>query len=424
MGVFLLLLAAFYQTAVNRQDILLSLQRGEPSTADYEKIFGANPTYRLTDAAGAFLGYAVISEASGYGGKVSVMTIVDGKGTIINFTILKDFETPIYLKKVLDAGLLEEINGSSVQESLDYIDGVSGATMTAEAILVAAQKGANQIAVDQFGLEGSNRIDKIAINWKQGLAVLVLALGMIGCQFSLRKFRPWLMVASVIVIGFVLNYFISFSQYILMLSGQWPVWIERPLWYLFVPGILIITLFWGKNFYCGWICPFGAAQEGIYKSFNLFKFCPSTVLRARVRKVRWFMLWIVAMTALLFMQPGIAGYEPFSTFFDSTGTKAQWIILAIVVLVSMALPRFWCHDFCPVGLVLNTTAHIRKGIKQRFFSQVNHLPVVQDSICLREQHDCHNSQAAFTRQDTIYLAAAVAVNILILVSLLENLGIH
>lgn len=423
LGGFLLFLAVFYQHLTNGQDILRILQEGEPTTTMFEKTSGAYPTYQLWGAEGAFIGYGVITDASGYGGKVGVLSIVDGNGTIKKVVILKDYETPAYKDKVLSTGLLEKIGGRHVQESLVELDGVSGATMTTEAILSAVQKGATQLGNEQLGLEIPPLTSVMKLNWKQGLSILILVIGMIGCQFHIKKLRPWLLVVSVIMIGFVLKYSVTFSQYTILLIGQLPIWIECPLWYLFVPGILLITLLWGRNFYCSWVCPFGAVQEGIYKSLNLFNFYPSTELRKKIRSMRWYMLWAVTMTALIFNQPGITGYEPFSAFFDSTGTTAQWIILGIVLLVSMALPRFWCLDFCPVGLMLNSLVRLRRTVKKRLQRRSRGTPAAKKGSFIKDCRDCSAQKAAATRQDALYLVAALVVNALIIVSLMENLGI-
>lgn len=63
--------------------------------------------------------------------------------------------------------------------------------------------------------------------------------------------------------------------------------------------------------------------------------------------------------------PGIAAYESFSVFFDGSDITAQWIIVVCVLVVCMAQMRFWCHNFCLVGAILNFTAQIRRRITKK-----------------------------------------------------------
>jgi hypothetical protein len=164
-------------------------------------------------------------------------------------------------------------------------------------------------------------------------------------------------------------------------------------------------------------------QEGIFNSLNLFHFSPSEDFRKKVRKVRWPMLWSVTIVALISNHPGVAGYEPFSAFFDSTGNAAQWIILGIAILMSMLVPRFYCQDFCPTGLVLNGTVHIHQNLRRRYHHPLPVVPAVQESSLAPQRGGSQAHKAAEIWHDKVYIIAASAVNLLIIVSLLENLGI-
>jgi NosR/NirI family transcriptional regulator, nitrous oxide reductase regulator len=213
----------------------------------------------------------VITEASGYGGKLMMLSIVDEAGKIKDVALIKDFETPLYLNKVLQSGLLDKLKERSVQDQVIDLDGVSGATVTSKAVFTAIQKGTTQIGNGQLGMDIPYR-NSLKVIWQDSVAVSLLVLAVACSVLNLKRLRPWLLVLAVLFIGFIMNYSLTFSNFVSIFSANLPVFIERPIWYVMVLGILCITLILGRNVYCTWLCPFGAAQEGIFKSLNLFSF--------------------------------------------------------------------------------------------------------------------------------------------------------
>jgi uncharacterized protein with FMN-binding domain len=414
LAISLLLLALFYQNIENKNGVLKTLQRAEPATASYETLPGNYPSYKLRDGQGNFLGYGVIASASGYGGKLTVLSIVDESGRIQNVSLLTSAETPIYLNRLLASGFLERFKGSRAGAELGELDAISGATVSADAIKTAVQKGIAQVGNDQLNMKIPVR-SRLNLHWHDATSVILAASAFAAGAFGARKLRPWLLTASVLLMGFLSNHSIGYSNFLSLLAGNLPVFVERPAWYVLVPGILLVTLALGRNYYCNWLCPFGGVQEGIYRSLNLVKFSPSREIQVKVRKWRWPVLWAAAMIALLFKNPSISGYEPFSAFFDSSGTTAQWIILGLVVIMSMAQVRFWCRGFCPVGLILDTTARLRWTLK-RSKKEQQAAPAPDCSSCAARR-------SVMNTQDRIFSMVATAVNILIIVTLFQNAGV-
>jgi len=414
--VLLLIFAVIYQHFANEKDTLSVLRQGEPAAARFENAGGNYPSYKLWDAQENFLGYGVIAGASGYGGKLSVLSVLNPAGQITKVSLTENSETPLYLNKVLATGFLQKILGRNPEQGFGDINAVSGATITSEAIIAAVQKGSVQIANEQLGMKIPND-DGVNPTWKD-MAALALVLTAIICSArKIKKLRPWLLFLSVIFIGFILNNSLTFSNFVSLFSGNLPSFVERPIWYLMVPGILIITLFRGENFYCSWLCPFGAVQEGIYRSLNLFKFSPSQNIQSKVGKYRWWMLWVAAMTALIFNNAGIASYEPFSVCFDGSGNIAQWIIMSIILLMSIALFRFWCHSFCPVGLMLDFMARLQRKLKRK------KTEIRENANCNHcDNASCPQKISGMSRQDKLYLVLVSIVNIIILIALLLNIS--
>lgn len=419
LALMLLFLAVSYNNFAAKQDVLVLIQQAEPTTARFENIPGDYASYKLWDAQDQFLGYAIIASASGYGGKLNMLSIIDEAGLIKAVSLLENYETPLYLHKVLDAGLLKNMAGRNIQAGFAGIDGVTGATVTTEAIFSAVQKGITQIGNEQLGLNIS-QTNGINLVWQDFLVLFLVIFSIICSVFNFKKLRPWLLILAIFFIGFIMNYSLTYGNYVSILFGNLPVFIERPLWYLMVPSIFLVTLLLGRNFYCYWLCPFGAVQEGIYRSLNLYNFSPSAEIKAKVNKGRWPMLWLAAIIALIYNNSGIASYEPFSVFFDGSGNSSQWIIMIIVLLISMAQLRFWCRNFCPVGAILDLTARLRRKIKNFKKIKIEETDVPSNgSVCT----SCSTVERNLNIQDKFYIFIVSIVNILIVMSLVQSMGL-
>lgn len=418
IAVIFIVIALIYQQNANKQDILGQLQTGEPAAVRLEALEGRYPAYKLWDASDNFLGFGVIVDSSGYGGKLRVLTIIQDSGQIKNVSLLDNHETPLYLKKVMDSGLLGTLLSHPIKEDVTGMDTVSGATVTSKGILTAVQKGSAQIGYTQLGLHISAG-RTVNFDWKDMAVIGLILLAIVSAACNLRKLRPWLLVLSVLIVGFLSNSSLTLGNFTGLLTGNLPILAERPIWYILVPGLLIITLVWGRNIYCSWLCPFGAVQEGVFHSLNLLEFSPSAGGKVKTAQVRWLMLWLATIVALIFNNSGIASYEPFAVFFDGSGNTAQWIMTIIVVLFSIIQLRFWCNGFCPVGLILNFTARLKRKLKRlmKQKAQANAEP----TQCIQ----CSNSICAETgkllsNHDKILIAVTVLVNILILMVLFQN----
>lgn len=417
LAILLLLAAILYQNFADKQNVLGLLQLGEPETVRFESLDGDYTSYKLWDSKEKFLGYGVITDASGYGGKLAMLSIIDEAGVIKAVSLIEDYETPLYLNKVLLAGLIDKISGRNIQAGLTDIDAVSGATVTTKAILTAIEKGAAQIGNKQLGMHISLK-NQINIVWQDIVAVILVLLSAFCAFFNIKKARAWLLALAVLFIGFIMNNSLTYSNFVNILFGNFPVFIERPIWYIMVPGILIVTLIWGRNFYCSWLCSFGAVQEGVFKSLNLYNFSPSQGIRNKVAKIRWPMLWIAAMMALVTNNAGITGYEPFSVFFDGSGNTAQWIIMIFVLVICMAQMRFWCNYFCPVGVILNFTALLRGKLKKYPIKP----DIMETLVCDQcANTSCTGRKEPLNKQDKVFILLSAIINVLILMALLQNI---
>ena len=371
-----LLAALVRQHFSNKEDILALIQKLEPAAVQVHQSEGMYKTYVISDKTDKLLSYGVISYASGYGGPITLLTEISPQGSIIRITMLENSETPLYLDKVMKKGYPENLAGKEITKPLESnpdIDVVSGATRTTKGILMAVEKGMYQVGKNQLHLNVPN-VEGPHVQWTDGAVVGVLLGAIVAAGRNMRKVRPWLLALSVIVLGFVANVSLTLGNYVSILTGKMPSLVERPVWYIMVIGILVVVLFWGKNFYCSWLCPFGAAQEGIYKALNLLNYQVPRQIVEKARKLRWPLIWLAVLLALLYNNPGIASYAPFAVFFSGNGNTDQWLIMGLILLLSIITLRFWCRCFCPVGTVLDFLATLKYKVKRYWRQRSKGLP--------------------------------------------------
>lgn len=114
-------------------------------------------------------------------------------------------------------------------------------------------------------------------------------------------------------------------------------------------AMLLLTVLLGR-FFCGWVCPMGAALDliGIFARKNPLR---NDTFNKRLRKPKYFLLAVIFLAAL-------AGIQ-IAWLFDPTVIMSRLIIFkgmgwTLIFFLAVALPalfikRFWCRALCPLG---------------------------------------------------------------------------
>lgn len=122
-----------------------------------------------------------------------------------------------------------------------------------------------------------------------------------------------------------------------LLAGDFPSWRTHLYWYLLLGSLLFASSRTGRNPYCPWICPFGAAQDVIGLPLGARRRrIPHALLFAWVKGA---LLWLAVFLGLLYRSPGGASYEVFAMLFRLSGTGFQAAILVIVLLAALLFSR-------------------------------------------------------------------------------------
>ncbi|SEA41472.1 Na+-translocating ferredoxin:NAD+ oxidoreductase RNF, RnfG subunit [Desulfuromusa kysingii] len=354
-----------YQGNTGEKNVLNDLKQIFPTAVSFVKDNARYPVYEVFNADKNNLGYAVEASSAGYAGPIKVLAGIDNSGLIVDVIVLNQVETPWFFQKVLADGFLSRVKGHTVDDPLSLnsdIDAVSGATYTSEGIVNAVRKSSHWFGRSHLNLTIHEEPETLI-----GIEELLLGLLYVIVFFSLwkkyHKLRLLVMGASLAFLGFWQNSPISFANIATLLTGNAPSYLERPFWYLLVVGTLFVTVLMGKNFYCYYLCPFGAIQEFLHKMGGMsYKPCPHTF--KRLQKIRLGLTWLAFLLAIYLANPSISSYEPFSALFKLQGNSAQWLLMPFVLFIGIFISRFWCKVFCPVGLVMDFCAKIRKRVIQ------------------------------------------------------------
>lgn len=317
------------------------------------------------------VGYAAIGQAPGYGGPIDVLVSVDPAGDVVGFQVIEHRETPGFFRLVQDPSFTGQFTSQNIDDPLRLgqdLDGVSGATYSAEGVAAAVRQATRTVASDGLGEPLPPEEKPIRFGIPELTLIALYTLGYVG--HKMRGDNPWkkrirwgTLLTGMIVLGFIYTAPLTIAQVISLVSGYWPDWHNNLYWYLLIGGILFVTTTQAKNPYCHWFCPFGAVQE-----------CLATITGARLyRPRRWHtaLTWLqrgLALAAVLLglamRRPGVAGYEPFATLFDLRGSTVQWALLVMIILASLLVYRPFCNYLCPVDPVVDFIGAARKWIKE------------------------------------------------------------
>ncbi|MBX3085486.1 MAG: 4Fe-4S binding protein [Anaerolineae bacterium] len=323
-----------------------------------------------TDEAGnsVIVGYAMAGSATGYGGPLTLLVGTDIAGSIVGVHIVDNRETPNFFRQLETRQFYDQFAGKNYTNQFNFgsdIDGVSGATLSAEAVAQSIRTAVRDIAAN--AIEGAV-IPPIQQDVKVGVPeVALLALFVVSFLLHRVKERPhvkkygrWIvLMTGLLVLGFVLNKPFTLSNVITLLSGYWPDWHNNLYWFLLLGGIFLVTIVQGKNPYCSWFCPFGAAQELLGSLSGAKHYQPQGIYN----KLRWLqrgLSFTAIVLGLALRQPGVASYEPFGTLFDLKGSWPQWVLLTLVLFGSLVIYRPFCNYLCPLDPVVDYIGEFRR----------------------------------------------------------------
>lgn len=142
------------------------------------------------------------------------------------------------------------------------------------------------------------------------------------------------------------------------------VFLSEPLIFLFWVAIAITLVLWGRGFFCGWVCPYGAFLEALIMLWERVapkrlvawgeSWEPGPLWKAG-KYVTFGLLLAVALVNLPAAE-ALAEVEPFKTYILHLARPSAFVVyFAAVTLASVLVHRFFCRVLCPLGGALAVT---------------------------------------------------------------------
>jgi NosR/NirI family nitrous oxide reductase transcriptional regulator len=315
------------------------------------------------------IGWAKTGAASGYAGKVTALVGITPDGTVEGVSIISQTETPVYFKRVLGVGYVDDLVGRRADSPFELgvdLDGVTSATYSSRAIAGAVRSASHSLASEELGLELEAPRQSVKFGLPEIVLVALYLTGLFGHRGGVRykKAIRWaMMLAGMLVLGFIYNEPLTIANFNSLLLGFWPSWQQHIYWYLLLGGVLFVMTVDNKNPYCTWFCPFGAAQECLGAMGGARLWSPGNH-RFAFKWAQRFLAWSAIILGLLTRNPGLSSYEIFGTLFSFNGVATQWIILVIILLLSLFVRRPWCEFLCPIAPVMDFIHAIRRWVRQ------------------------------------------------------------
>ena len=370
-------------------------------------------------------------EVRGFGGKINLAVYISPNGKLIDYQIIQSNETPEYLKMLGE--WLPLLNGRLLFESTPFPDvhAVTGATVSSEAILSALQKSGQRFAAQVLGKPLQSDEKKIyGAGYLPDIQGIYLISAVVFTLIVIYRGGFWSRLAvllyNLVIGGILLNVQYSSEQITTILSLHIPA-IGLTGGFLLIVGMPILLMLLG-NIYCGYICPFGAAQEllgfVVPKRFNQMVSI-KTIQSARF--IKYVILFILIMVFFISRNHSTLASDPLISVFNLRFTQPEFrlvvlLIIAVALIGSVFYTRFWCRYLCPAGAFLslfNMVLILKRFIPAKIFHNCEFGLTFGDKVdclycdkCRFEKHITDRTEAQnVTKVFLIYvLAAAIFVS--------------
>lgn len=307
--------------------------------------------------------YVLLYKTMGWGGPAMVATKIDTSGFVDDVRIVAHKETPAFFACLLKNEYFTQFVDKNIGDRFamgEDINAVSGATISSQGFNKAIQESCHYLAHAEFQMDIPEEKVHLSFSLPAYLILLLFTLAYFGTRFGLGKYRILLQMASVVIMGFILNFPLSMSHITSLFMGFFPSMERHIIWYILLGSILAMILFVGKNFYCTWICPFGAIQD-IMNKISGISLPVSPLLKKYGKMSSAIIAWFSVCVIFLSRNPALGSFEPFAALFSFKGFGIIWIVLPVLIICSFFIKRMWCRFYCPVGFLLNGACKIRNS---------------------------------------------------------------
>ena len=311
----------------------------------------------------------------GYQGPTDLLMAVDVNNLVTGIAVVESYDNEPYVGWVReDQYFRSRFSGRSIQalaalESED-VEGVSGATMTSQAVARSLQMTAQAFVDEQQSLKMERRIAVTPHQKSSGFdlsRVLTLrnlstiGITLFGCILGLthlRGIRSLRILFQCLLIGWLglINGDMVSQALLLGLAQSGISWQNAFGLTFLTAAALVLPLTTGRNVYCTHLCPHGAVQQLIRRRIPW-------QLRLSVSVTRWLkwiplliIAWVIAI-GMRHLSFSAVDVEPFDAWLWRIGGTGTIAIAIFGLIASFFIPMAYCRFGCPTGALLNYVSH-------------------------------------------------------------------
>jgi len=362
----------------------------EPALSDLKLLFpeaaalevdpGERSVIRVRDAAGIPLGWALRTSPAadrviGYQGPTDALVAFDTENRVAGVAVLESFDNEPYVGYVRDDRAFRRLWRGMPIEALAGIDpaatdveGVSGATMTSQAVaegIVRAARERHDRGPAAGGFAATIVASLRGIEPPQWGAIGVIAAGVITAFTRLRGTwfgRLALPAAVLLYLGFGAGALLSQAQ----VWGWAQAGVPRGAAVLAVlaAAAILLPATSRRNVYCSHLCAHGAAQQLLVRFAKPGGSIPVR-LRPWLTGLPWALLAVAVAATALPLPLALVDLEPFDAYLPLVAGIPALVIFGAGLLASGRYPMAYCRHACPTGALLD---HLRLNRKSASFT--------------------------------------------------------
>ena len=362
--------------AMSRFDVepsLDDLRRVFPAAAAITPDAGEPAVIRVTDGEGTPLGWALRTSTAadrvvGYQGPTDAVVAFDTAGRVAGVLVTASYDNEPYVGYVRDdrafrrlwRGMsLEEIAG--IDPAATGVEGVSGATMTSQAVAEGIVRAARAHAAARPPPVAPDRMAIVrtvldSIEGPQWGAIAVIHIGIVTAFTRLRGTWFGRLALPLVVLAYL-----GFGAGALVSQAQVWGWAQSGVprgavvLAVLLAASVLLPATTRRNVYCSHLCAHGAAQQLLARVVKPRWSVPSP-LRPLAAVLPWALLVLAIVVAVLDLPLALVDLEPFDAYLPAVAGVAALVICAVSLLASAAVPMAYCRHGCPTGALLD---HLR-----------------------------------------------------------------
>jgi NosR/NirI family transcriptional regulator, nitrous oxide reductase regulator len=349
---------------------LLDLRLIYPEAVGIEADPGDPAVIRVLAADAIPLGWALRTSPAadrviGYQGPADAVVGFDTAGNVCGMAVLSSYDNEPYVGYVRDDAAFRGVyRGMSLEEIAGIdprstgIEGVSGATMTSQAVAEGIVRAARQHAEQRGRPPATSSWAAFVqrIDGPQWGALGVIAAGMITAFTRLRGTWFGRLALPIVVLAYL-----GFGAGALLSQAQVWGWAQAGVargavvLMALTLAAFVLPITTRRNVYCSHLCAHGAAQQLLVRFVKPKRSFPEW-LKPVLVVLPWALLAVAILASLLHWPLNLVDLEPFDAYLPTVAGITALVLFAVSLIASSFYPMAYCRHGCPTGAILD---HLR-----------------------------------------------------------------